>query len=223
MSGDNSSLHRRFYLVSQGSAAQQLADTPAPSDRTLIDLGKALAEALDEMTDIEKQIAAAHQQVRAECPLPAFLHSIRTELDASVGAGKSSVRAIIARAQNDLRRNPEALDSAKSLTQKNNEIAAFEAAMEGAYRRLGYSALHRRHRQLSWVRSELVEKIYAVPAESITGIVVKLRIVDRVEEWSQADPENDFYKAFMGKTLREAEQLAGMDMSMLREKIDPIA
>ena len=78
--------------------------------------------------------------------------------------------------------------------------------------RLGYGALKRRLQALDDEQEALRAELLTTPAETIAGIVAKLRIVDQSFAWSlDRRPDEDYHACLMLRTLRDAERMAGGD------------
>lgn len=205
---------RLFLMGSVGTiavAAGTAAGAETEADASLVIFGDELAAVHKELGKIEDRFAFIHTQVRGECPVPSLIKGIADIADEQAqrnGQSPVSARFLILRAEGELRRNPDALDPTLPLPAKKTALDSFRADVDAAYERAGYRQLEALHRDLAMLESTLVDKIYATPAEGVTGLVVKLRVIDRLELWSQATPEDDFHRAFLGDTLRNAERLA---------------
>jgi hypothetical protein len=195
--------------VAAGTTAH--AENESVSDAALVLFGEELAAVDRQIGKIEDRFAFIHQQVRDECPVPALIKSLAENADEQAlrnGQAPVSARFLALRAESELRRSATAFDAGVPAAAKTDIIKTFKTEVDGAYERLGYGQLEALHRDLSTLESDLVDKIYATPAEGVTGLVVKLRVIDRMELWTEAKPEDDFHRAFLGDTLRNAERLA---------------
>lgn len=216
---------RRTFLSAAASAAGAAAvagtavasapatDKPADPDAALVIFGDELLAIDREIAKVEQRFALIHEQVRDECPVPSLMRGLADEADDLARRDGRSVvpaRFLIVRAQSALRKSADALDPALPLPAKTEAVDVFQSDVDAAYDRLGYKQLESLHRSLSSMEAELVDKIYATPAQGLAGVVVKLRVIDRMEMWTDAKPEDDFHRAFLGDTLRNAETLAGM-------------
>jgi hypothetical protein len=196
-----------------GAVAATAAPQPAEPDAPLVIYGDELAAVDREIGKIEERFAQIHVQVRGDCPVPGLMQALADEADDLARRdGRSLVpaRFLIARAQSALRKSGDALDPRLPLEAKTEAVDVFKADVDAAYDRLGYSQLETLHSSLASMESELVDKIYSTPAQSLAGVVVKLRVIDRMELWTDAKPEDDFHRAFLGDTLRNAEKLSGL-------------
>ena len=219
-SSDEAKSRRNFLLVAAGTiavaaaapaGAEPAAGAKAETDAPLLMFGDELAAVHKEIGKVEDRFAFIHQQVRGECPTPKLIKALADSIDEQAersGQPAVSARFLILRAEGELRKNPEAFDPTLSLAEKRATIASFKSDVDTAYDHAGYAQLEALHRDLSSLESTLVDKIYATPAESVAGLVVKLRVIDRMELWTEATPEEDFHRAFLGETLRNAEKLA---------------
>jgi len=190
------------------TAGAQPAGEP---DAALVLFGEELAAVDRQIAKIEDRFTVIHQQVRDECPVPALIKTLADTVDDQAlrnGQTPVSARFLVLRAEGELRKSPAAFDPGVPAAAKAEIIKTFRSEVDGAYERLGYGQLEALHRDLSTLESDLVDKIYATPAEGVTGLVVKLRVIDRMELWTEAKPEDDFHRAFLGETLRNAEKLA---------------
>ena len=199
--------------IAGSAAASTGADKPADPDAVLVIYGDELAAIDREIGKVEERFAQIHDQVRSQCPVPSLMQGLADEADDLArrdGRAMVPARFLIARAQSALRKSPDALDPKLPLAAKTEAVDVFTSDVDAAYDRLGYKQLEALHGSLASMESELVDKIYATPALGLAGVVVKLRVIDRMEMWTDAKPEDDFHRAFLGDTLRNAEQLAGL-------------
>ncbi|HLG89452.1 MAG TPA: hypothetical protein VKZ79_19910 [Alphaproteobacteria bacterium] len=199
--------------IAGSAAAAANSEKPADPDAALVIFGDELASVDRELGKVEERFAQIHDQVRSECPVPSVMQGLADEADDMArrdGRTMVPARFLIARAQSALRKSPDALDPKLPLAAKTEAVDVFKADVDAAYARLGYKQLEALHGSLASMESELVDKIYDTPAQGLTGVVVKLRVIDRMEMWTDAKPEDDFHRAFLGDTLRNAEQLAGL-------------
>ena len=220
----NQAASRRAFLASAvgaagvvaaagGTAAAGNVTATAEPDAPLVIYGDELAAIDKEIGKVEQRFTLIHEQVRGDCPVPGLMQALADDADQLARRdGRSSVpaRFLIARAQAALRKSADALDPSLPLAAKTEAVDVFKADVDAAYDRLGYSQLETLHRSLASMESELVDQIYSTPAQSLAGVVVKLRVIDRMELWTDAKPEDDFHRAFLGDTLRNAEKLAGL-------------
>src|SRR5579883_2041716 len=193
--------------IAGSAAAAANSEKPADPDAALVIFGDELASVDRELGKVEERFAQIHDQVRS------VMQGLADEADDMArrdGRTMVPARFLIARAQSALRKSPDALDPKLPLAAKTEAVDVFKADVDAAYARLGYKQLEALHGSLASMESELVDKIYDTPAQGLTGVVVKLRVIDRMEMWTDAKPEDDFHRAFLGDTLRNAEQLAGL-------------
>lgn len=100
----------------------------------------------------------------------------------------------------------------------------YEARIEAASEAIGLNAAYKRLQELDALTVDALSHIRDTPAQTLAGIVMKLRVLDLDEPFS-ADPgaeeeDGDFWLHWKGEMLRDAERLAGLPRSPVRKTME---
>ena len=213
-----SSPSRRSFLKGSAAAAAVAGGLPLPvssggatPDARLVELQQRLAAIDDELAKTDGELDVVERRVSRECPPPPELAAFVQDIDQTFDP-VADAEALARLARRRWRATPSTRPRGLSQAQRALLLARYVAAVKAAGTRLGYGALKRRMQVLDDEQEALRREFLTTPAETVAGIVAKLRIVDQSFAWSlDRRPDEDYHACLMLRTLRDAERMAAGD------------
>jgi hypothetical protein len=201
---------RASVAVAAGAAPLPGSTAEAGRDDRLVELQQRLFVVERALTKTDGQRDLAELRIRRECPPPPELQGLVHGLD-PVFDPMTDAKALARLARSRWRNTPSTRPPGLSRAKRAALLDRYLAQVDAACLRLGYAAFKPRLDALLTEQQAALDEILDTPAETIIGIIAKLRVVDQFFAWSlDRRKEDDYHGCLMMRTLRDAERIARM-------------
>ncbi len=200
----------RVFLPASAGAAPPLSALARGRDARLIELQERHLVIEETLLEIEKLRDRAEQQIREACPPPPELapfaddKGLATTFDPLVNA-----KALARFARRHWSRIPPSRPPGLTEAQREALLDSYVERIAAACRHLGYGEIEPRTEALTAEQDRVLAELLDTPAETIIGIIAKLRVIDDALTWLlERGKDEDYHACLMRRTLREAERIA---------------